>query len=377
MTPALSAFGLRFLVFGSLPGLAVFWICLLPAYAQPPSSKAGAPPGGPAGVWRGVHLNAPNKADLPKVKQAIAQVLAPAGVNVLILEVNYNFAWQTYPTFASPGALDKGDARDLAALCRQHAIRLIPQFNCLGHQSWARQTFALLKQHPEFDETPRMPADNKGIYCRSWCPLHPGVNKVVFALMDELIDAFQADAFHVRMDEVFLIASDQCARCRGKDPAQLFATAVKDYHEHLVKDKGLTMLMWADRLLDDRTMKYGEWESSRNGTAPAIDLIPKDIVLCDWHYELRKEYPSVPYFEDKGFRVWPAGWRKEKAALAFLHDSRRHANDKLVGFLCTTWSPSARVAKALLGEKESAGRNVDEIAATLRSCLREMKSPQP
>jgi uncharacterized lipoprotein YddW (UPF0748 family) len=37
-----------------------------------------------------------------------------------------------------------------------------------------------------------------------WCPLHPEVNKVVFALIDEIIDAFEADAVHIGMDEIFL-----------------------------------------------------------------------------------------------------------------------------------------------------------------------------
>ena len=60
----------------------------------------------------------------------------------------------------------------------------------------------------------------------------------------------------------------------------------------------------------------------RNGTAPAIDKIPKDIILCDWHYELRDHYPSVAYFQQKGFRVWPASWNNPKAALAFLEEGR-------------------------------------------------------
>ena len=36
----------------------------------------------------------------------------------------------------------------------KNKIRLIPQFQCLGHQSWERWTFSLLTKHPEFDETP-------------------------------------------------------------------------------------------------------------------------------------------------------------------------------------------------------------------------------
>ena len=69
-------------------------------------------------------------------------------------------------------------------------------------------------------------------------------------MMDELIDAFEADAFHVGMDEVLVIASKQCPRCNDKTPAEAFAKAVNDYHRHLVEEKKVTMLMWGDRLID-------------------------------------------------------------------------------------------------------------------------------
>ncbi len=319
--------------------------------------------------WRGVHFMAPQAAGLPLVKRAIAEKLAPLGVNAILMEVDYNFAWQSHPELAQAGAMNKEQARDLAALCREKGIRLIPLFNCLGHQSWAKNTLPLLVKHPEFDETPKIPLTNPDIYCRSWCPQAPGVNQVVFALMDELLDAFQADALHVGMDEVFLIASDQCERCRGQDPAKLFAKAVNDYHRHLVGEKKVEMLMWGDRLLDDKTMKYGEWESSRNGTAPAIDLIPKDIVLCDWHYEPRDAYPSVTYFQEKGFRVWPSSWRNPKAALALRDFARAHATVKMVGHLCTTWTGGEQLSRALLGEAGDSAKQANQIVETIRACF--------
>ena len=331
----------------------------------------------PKAPWRGVHIMAPGHDGVPLLKRAIAEAMAPLGVNALLLEVNYRYQYRSHPDLADPGGLTRDDARDLAALCRARGIRLIPLFNCLGHQSWAGRTFPLLAKHPEFDETPQVPADNKGIYCRSWCPLHPDVNAVVFALMDELLAAFEADALHVGMDEVFLVASDQCPRCRGKDPAELFAKAMTDYHRHLVGRRNVEMLMWGDRLLDDATMKYGRWESSRNGTAGAIDRVPKDIVLCDWHYEPRDSYPSVPYFQEKGFRVWPASWRNKEAALALLRYSRAHATERLVGHLCTTWVDSGSFCRALLGEGEAASKRANDaraIADALRACMAELKS---
>src|SRR6267154_1724091 len=77
--------------------------------------------------------------------------------------------------------------------------------------------------------------------------------------------------------------------------------------------------------------------ATRDGTRPAIDLIPKDIVICDWHYEKRADYPSVPVLLNKGFRVWPSGWQPLAGAQALSAFSRQQKNPRLVGYLCTTW----------------------------------------
>jgi hypothetical protein len=163
------------------------------------------------------------------------------------------------------------------------------------------------------------------------------VNAILFDLFDELLEAFEADAFHVGVDEVFIMASEYCPRCRGGDPAVLLAKAINDYYDHLVKKRGVEMLLWGDRLLDDAVMGYGEWEAARNGTHPAVDLIPKDIIITDWHYEPRESYPSVQFFQQKGFRVVPCGWRDEKAVAALIASSRKDATEKMLGYVCTTW----------------------------------------
>ncbi len=341
---------------------------LTPTSEEPQEKGARDAERGKRKEWRAVHIMAPNPDGLPLLKRAVEEKLVPLGVNVIVLEINYKFAYRSHPELRMNGAWDLQNAHDFATTCRQHHIRLIPQFNCLGHQSWGKTTFPLLVKYPEFDETPQIPLDNPGIYCRSWCPLHPKVNEVVFALMEELLDAFEADAFHVGMDEVFLIASDQCPRCRGKDPAELFAKAVNDYYQHLVKERGVEMLMWGDRLLDDAVMGYGKWEASQNGTAPAIDRIPKDIIICDWHYGLRDEYPSVPYFQQKGFRVVPASWKDAKAAVALRDYARRHATEKLLGHMCTTWVDGADFARSLLG-MSPASETAKQVVDALYACF--------
>jgi hypothetical protein len=73
------------------------------------------------------------------------------------------------------------------------------------------------------------------------------------------------------MDEVFLLSSEHAPSTRDLDPADVFAKAVNDLHGHIVKKRGLTMLMWADRLIDGNHFDLGEWEASKVGTAPAVD----------------------------------------------------------------------------------------------------------
>jgi hypothetical protein len=284
----------------------------------------------------GIHVpfNSTNETD---ALTAEIPSLAELGINLLIAEVNYSYAYTCHPELRMANPIPREHIRRLVDACRKSGIRLVPQFQCLGHQSWPQFTLPLLARYPEFDETPGMYPNNIGIYCRSWCPQIPQVNEIVFALMDELLEVFEADALHVGMDEVFLIASEFCPRCKGDNPARMFALAVNHYYDHLVRDRKVEMMMWGDRLLDDAVMGYGEWESSQNHTFPAIESIPRDIIICDWHYQLRAEYPSVPFFQSKGFRVLPGGFHIEEAVSALIDYAKMNQQGRLLGYLATTW----------------------------------------
>jgi len=163
------------------------------------------------------------------------------------------------------------------------------------------------------------------------------VNTIVFALIDEIIDAFDADGLHIGMDEVFLITSPYAKSTKDKDPAVVFAKVVNDFHGYFSKQKNIELFIWGDRLIDGTKHKYGTWESSLNGTAPAIDLIPKDIIICDWHYEPRASYSSIPMFIDKGFRVLPTSWRKKDGIDKFINYTYQIDNKKMLGHLFSTW----------------------------------------
>lgn len=302
---------------------------------------------------RGLAIAAPSVQKMDVFLKFIDEELAPGHFNLLILRVDWNYAYECHPELRDPNPLTKQDVKRIVYICRKHNIRIAPQINLLGHQSWAETTYALLREYPEFDETPHVDTKNytgwpnpDGLYCKSYCPLHPEVHKVVFALVDELTDAFETDLFHAGMDEVFYIGDDKCPRCSGRDKAELYAGEVTKIQNHLAL-QGKRLMIWGDRLIDGKTTGIGAWEASMNNTHRAIDLIPKEVFICDWHYE-RPEQTAV-YFAMKGFDVATCPWRKPEVALKQLDDMKRFREQsgnqmkpRFQGIIETVWSGADR-----------------------------------
>ena len=298
---------------------------------------------------RGLAIAAPNKETVDRFVKFINKELPPRQINTLILRVDYNFQYQSHPKLRKENSLSQDEVNKIVAACQKHGIEIIPQINLLGHQSWHSELEMLLKVYPEFDETPNIELPEKyewpnkdGLYCKSYCPLHPEVHKVVFELVDEILAAFQANAFHAGMDEVFYIGHEDCSRCNGKDKAELFAGELTKIRNHLA-ETNKKLWIWGDRLLDGKTTGLGMWEASMNNTYGAIDMIPKDITICDWHYE--KAEPTAAFFALKGFDVVTSSWQKgavAKAQLAFLENLKKNANAEtaghIKGMVHTSWS---------------------------------------
>lgn len=292
------------------------------------------------------HLRFGNRQLIPELKTFIRDVLKPANVTMIILEIDKSFVFKKHPEIkGGEHALTHDDVEGLVAFSKKHQIDIVPLMQCLGHQGWGGSRSALLEAYPEFDETLETPLDAEWpeIFCRSWCPLHPDVNVIVFDMIDELMDAFGTPYFHIGMDEVYEIASEQCPRCRGKERSELFAKSINDLHKHIVDTKGGRLMMWGDRLIDAEKFGYDNWEGDTFGTFKAIDSVAKDIIILDWHYDEReKGYPTPYYFMEHGFSVMPACWYKENVAQQLFTETQAAANTlnahaQHFGNLVTSW----------------------------------------
>ena len=319
---------------------------------------------------RGFCIGAPSVQDVDRFVKFIDEELAPRKVNTLILRIDYNYQFKSHPELADSDGLSKKDVDKLVAVCKKDHINLIPQINLLGHQSWANKTEKLLSVYPQFDETPnvKMPANYvwpnaDNLYCKSYCPLHPDVHKIVFDVVDEICDAFQSTAFHAGMDEVFYLGEMQCPRCGGEDKAELFANEVGLIDEHLAT-KNRKLWIWGDRLIDGKTTGIGEWEASYNNTYRAIDMIPKDVIICDWHYERADKTPV--YFAMKGLNVITCPWNRPSLALIqtddminFKKTASKEMQPHFYGMMQTVWSGADNFLDGYYADKkdEHGGNN--------------------
>jgi hypothetical protein len=202
--------------------------------------------------------------------------------------------------------------------------------------------------------------------------LHPDVHKVVFDLMDEICDAFETNAFHAGMDEVFYIGEDECPRCGGRDKAELFAGEVRLLRDHLAQ-KNRQLWIWGDRLIDGKTTGLGIWEASYNNTYRAIDWIPKDVIICDWHYKRADKTPV--YFAMKGLNVITCPWQNATTALIQTEDmvnfktqSSEEMRPHFYGMMQTVWSGAGAFLDGFYGKMkdEKGGDN------TAWNCFRTM-----
>ncbi len=342
---------------------------------------------------KGFSCTSPRHREVDRFVKFIDEELAPRGVNTLVIFVcdkDYNYQFESYPQLGDTSLLTRADVKKMVAVCRKNKIRIIPQINLMGHQSWREKPNKLLEQFPQFDETPyiKMPEkyvwpNSDNLYCKSYCPLHPDLHKVIFALIDEICDVFESDAFHAGMDEIFYLGDDKCPRCSGVDKAELFAGEVNRIRNHLA-EKNRELWIWGDRLIDGKSTGIGMWEGSYNYTWRAVDLIPKDVVICDWHYE-RADVTPV-YFAMKGFRVITCTGRKPETSISqaediarFRNNATKEMNPRYYGIMQTVWSSTDQFIDAFYG-KQSAnaaarGNSADAFKALFKKINEMEKIP--
>src|SRR4051794_8509785 len=130
---------------------------------------------------------------------------------------------------------------------------------------------------------------------------------------------------------------------------KLFTHDVNKLHDFF-KPKDVKLMLWGDMLLDksESSDQAANAESAAEAKARR-DAIPKDAIICDWHYEPRKPeaYKSLKVFKDAGFKTIACTWYTPEN----IHSFARAAHDfGAWGLLQTTWAGYSVNEKTLQSE---------------------------
>lgn len=268
--------------------------------------------------YRGVHLLV-SPDGLAYHGKMIERVLSRFKVNQIVFECEH-VAWDSHPEITNPArAMSKADVRELIRIANDHHITVVPLLQSLGHLEYAFYG----KNNLDMAEDPAVPY--------AYCPLNPKSHEFMADLIDETIELFgHPEYMHMGRDEFDMRGRFPFhEECRKIGREQLYIDDMIWNYAYL-KARGIKMMVWGDVLLKK---PYEE----------KIDQLPKDIVICDWHYGAMEQYHSVSYFRDRGFRVIGCTWYNPANLYYFSEDSLRRGAE---GMMQTTWTgfmPEARV----------------------------------
>ena len=262
---------------------------------------------GPGMELRGVHLYMPARKDLDFFKRLVRYLIVPMKFNTIFIQVTagmeferrpeINRAWEEANRRAAEGKappvphgelgggsyITKEEVREIVEYAKGYGLEVIPEVQSLSHVTY------LTLAYPEIAED--KPEESVvSPYSHCYCPLHPESRRIVFDMVDEVVEVFEPRYVHMGHDEVYHLGI--CPRCRGKSRAELYAKDVNEIYSYL-KGKGLGMMIWADMLQAFRPYSCPE----------ALDLIPKDIILLDfvWYFNMDEDIEDV--LLEKGFKV--------------------------------------------------------------------------
>ncbi len=211
------------------------------------------------------------------------------GYTHILFEGGDKYPFQTHPGLRNSEAFTKKEFETLLQTCRDLKLTIIPLVQSLAHVE-------NLLTKPGYEKYRAKP-DIKDHYK----PVDEQARKLIIELIDDIIEQTQPEEWiHIGGDEAKRIKD--CAKAVGKDPGTLYLEHMLPIFEH-VRKRGLRPIIWTDMVL----------------TYPDIlDSIPKDVIMCDWEYDIiGKRSPR--------HRVWGKGFINWETYEQFDHDLyKRH-----------------------------------------------------
>ncbi len=285
-------------------------------------------------AFRGIHLCCLPEIRLTQIERSI-RLAAMMKFNYVVLELWGDYKSEKHPWWSWPNAkVTKTELRRLVALGRELGVTLIPQVPTFGHAGSSR-TDSL--KHNVLDLQPQYePLFEPGGW--NWCLTNPETQRILRELIDEFLEVFDHPPYiHLGCDEA---QPPACPECRKRPYDELVCEHIANLAA-FAKSRGARAMIWHDMLLDRNDPRWkGFVRSGSKQTAKLADTLPKDVIICDWQYsygkmhEVRKDWPTIQHFHDKGFPVVGCPWQNYNTMKPMADFVAKIGG---FGFLETTW----------------------------------------
>lgn len=241
----------------------------------------------------------------------LRDVLGLLKVNTLLYHCSF-IDWQSHPELHSEKyGMDKEDARAVAEEARRQHIQTIPYIPLFGLEEWLHN--AGLPAEVRKDASLKDPASEK-------------VRAVCMDVLNEAIELFHPRFFHIGHDEL-------------STATEPLLENITYYHDYLTTE-GIQTMVWSDLLLGPHEGPDATNASSPQEAAQRRSSLPKDVIVCDWHYAPAESNPSLKIFCDAGFDTVACPWYQPRNILNLARavSSLREVTTKTLGLIDTTWA---------------------------------------
>ncbi|MBQ8027901.1 MAG: beta-N-acetylhexosaminidase [Clostridia bacterium] len=217
------------------------------------------------------------------------------------------------------GFYTKEEIKDVVAFCKERFIEVIPEIDMPGHTKAILATYPELSCRGEKIEVETRPGIHEDIMCAG----KEETFDFCFRLLEEVMELFPCEYFHIGGDEAPKKRWDSCPHCQKRIKEENLADSEKlqGYFVNrivsFVESKGKKAIAWNESLNSDMLSKsviVSDWMDKTHKCEPFANEGGKLIIEDFYHYYLDYPYGMTPLKKTYTFNPYIEGLNEKGRA---------------------------------------------------------------
>jgi hypothetical protein len=245
-----------------------------------------------------------------------------------------------YKSFGAEHAISEKMLSEWIALWKSYGLEVIPEVKLVSHQ----EKFITEQVVKAFQKGKN--GENKILLNNfTYDPMNkPFLDTVIYPYLTEIQNLFKSKYFHIGHDEVkgvyyFGKEEQNIDQSTALKPFA-YKQSILDLHKYFNENfPDVTLMMWGDMFLE--YAKYPNMQKKKltgpNKFPLLLPDIPKDIIICDWHYfDQGTEFPSFADIKKSGHVTYAAVWNNKSTGKNFINYVKENGGNS-AGIITTLW----------------------------------------